>query len=92
MPDADLLKRLARLHNEVLKNPRSAFDSYARAFNEDPSDPSNYEDVIAAAKEEELFSELIEYIQMARARVRERIQPGGRQRARGLDDPLLAIG
>jgi tetratricopeptide (TPR) repeat protein len=34
----DLLKRLARLRYEVLKHPRSAFESYLRAFQEDPAD------------------------------------------------------
>jgi tetratricopeptide (TPR) repeat protein len=34
----ELLKRLARLRYEVLKHPRSAFESYLRAFQEDPAD------------------------------------------------------
>ncbi len=35
----ELLKRLGKLRYEVLKHPPSAFDSYARAFREDPADP-----------------------------------------------------
>lgn len=34
----ELLKRLAKLRYEVLKHPRSAFESYLRAFQEDPAD------------------------------------------------------
>ncbi|MCB9538753.1 MAG: tetratricopeptide repeat protein [Myxococcales bacterium] len=35
----DLLKRLAELRYGVLKHPRSAFESYARAFQEETTDP-----------------------------------------------------
>lgn len=35
----ELLKRLARLRYDRLKHPRSAFESWCRAFREDPVDP-----------------------------------------------------
>ncbi|MCB9541773.1 MAG: tetratricopeptide repeat protein [Myxococcales bacterium] len=59
----DLLKRLARLQNEVQKNPRGAFESYARAFQEDPLDPANYEALDALADELELHARLAELFQ-----------------------------
>lgn len=43
----ELLKRLAQLRYEVLKHPRSAFESYLRAFQEDPAD----EDIVGALHE-----------------------------------------
>jgi tetratricopeptide (TPR) repeat protein len=43
----ELLKRLARLRYEVLKHPRSAFESYLRAFQEDPAD----EEIVGALHE-----------------------------------------
>lgn len=54
----DLLKRLARLQNEVLKNPKAAFESYSRAFQEDPADPANYEELDALAEELKLHADL----------------------------------
>jgi tetratricopeptide (TPR) repeat protein len=54
----ELLKLLAKLRYEVLKHPRNAFESYARAFTEEPGD----QDVISAlntlADELGLHSEL----------------------------------
>ena len=43
----DLLKRLANLRYGVLKHPRSAFESYLRAFQEDPAD----EEIVSALHE-----------------------------------------
>ncbi len=54
----DLLKRLAQLQNAVLKNPRAAFETYSRAFQEDPADPSNYEELDALAEELSLHEPL----------------------------------
>ncbi len=54
----ELLKRLAQLQNAVLKNPRAAFDTYARAFQEDPADASNYEELDALADELKLHEPL----------------------------------
>ena len=54
----DLLKRLARLRYEVLKHPRSAFDSYARAFQEESVDPEVFEALHDLADELSLHDRL----------------------------------
>lgn len=59
----DLLKRLARLQQETLNNPRGAFETYARAFQEDPVDPANYEALDGLADELELHARLAELFQ-----------------------------
>lgn len=54
----DLLKRLAKLRYEVLKHPRSAYESYARAFQEEPGDPEIVEALHDLADELSLHAEL----------------------------------